>query len=158
MASGDRRGAREALGLALIPEIHRATHAIGLALAANPDLDVTQAEAHVLAHLHESGDARISELHTRFGHRRSTLTSVLDRLEQRALVRRTTDPGDRRSFVVTLTRAGRGAAAAVHRALAAIEEEAFASLAPRERERLAEAIRTMTAAATAAATAFEKER
>ena len=89
--------------LTFIPQLHRATHAVALALASDPNLDVSQAEAHVLAHLHESGPARISELHERFGHRRSTLTSVLDRLEQRALITRTSDPADRRSFVVSVT-------------------------------------------------------
>ena len=125
---------------ALIPNIHRATHAIALALASDPKLDVTQAEAHVLAHLHETGEARISELHARFGHRRSTLTSVLDRLEQRGLVQRRNDPDDRRSFIVAPTRAGRTTAAAVHRTLSAIEEEALGALSAAQRERVAGAL------------------
>jgi DNA-binding MarR family transcriptional regulator len=136
------------LSLALIPKIHRATHAIALALA-DPQLDVTQAEAHVLAHLHESGEARISELHARFGHRRSTLTSVLDRLEQRKLVERRTDPDDRRSFIVTPTRAGRTTAAAVHRALSAIEHEALGALSAAQRTRLGEALDAITETAAA---------
>jgi DNA-binding MarR family transcriptional regulator len=128
------------LTFALIPNIHRATHAIALALASDPKLDVTQAEAHVLAHLHETGEARISELHARFGHRRSTLTSVLDRLEQRGLVQRRNDPDDRRSFIVAPTRAGRTTAAAVHRTLSAIEEEALGALSAAQRERVAGAL------------------
>jgi DNA-binding MarR family transcriptional regulator len=125
------------LTLSLIPKIHRATHAIALALASDPKLDVTQAEAHLLAHLHETGEARISELHARFGHRRSTLTSVLDRLEARALVERRTDPDDRRSFIVAPTRAGRTTAAAVHRMLSAIEDGALAGLGAAQRARVA---------------------
>jgi DNA-binding MarR family transcriptional regulator len=133
--------------LQLIPEIHRATHAIGLALASDPELGVNQAEAHVLAHLHESGRARISELHARFGHRRSTLTSVLDRLEQRALVERRGDPDDRRSFIVEPTRAGRAAAAAVHRALCAIEADALRGIGAARRAELADTLAAISAAA-----------
>ncbi|HEX3466420.1 MAG TPA: MarR family transcriptional regulator [Candidatus Elarobacter sp.] len=126
--------------LALIPRIHRATHAIALALASDPELGVTQAEAHVLAHLHETGEARISELHARFGHRRSTLTSVLDRLEQRKLVERRTDPDDRRSFIVAPTRSGRTTAAAVHRVLSAIEREALGGVAAAQRRSAADVL------------------
>jgi DNA-binding MarR family transcriptional regulator len=146
LASGaGRRGA--ALTLQLIPHIHRATHAIGLALAADPALDVTQAEAHVLAHLHESGEARISELHARFGHRRSTLTSVLDRLEQRKLVERRSDSEDRRSFIVAPTRGGRATAAAVHRALSALEHEALADLSAAQRAHVANVLDAIATAA-----------
>lgn len=42
-----------------------------------------------------------------FGHRKSTLTSLLDRLEERGLIRRDVHPEDRRSFVVSLTPRGR---------------------------------------------------
>lgn len=126
--------------LALIPRLHRATHAIALALASDPKLDVTQAEAHILAHLHETGEARISELHARFGHRRSTLTSVLDRLERRKLIDRRTDPENRRSFIVAPTRAGRTTAAAVHRTLSAIEHEALADLSNARRVHAADVL------------------
>ncbi|HTD35821.1 MAG TPA: MarR family transcriptional regulator [Candidatus Elarobacter sp.] len=135
--------------LSLIPKIHRATHAIALALASDPKLDVTQAEAHILAHLHETGEARISELHARFGHRRSTLTSVLDRLEQRALIERRSDPDDRRSFIVAPTRAGRTTAAAVHRTLSAIEDAALAGLGAAQRARVADAMDAVAEAAEA---------
>lgn len=119
--------------LVLIPRLHRAVHAVALALAAEPELDVSQAEAHILAHLRETRAARISELHHRFGHRRSTLTSVLDRLEGRGLIERTGDPDDRRAFVITLTAAGRTAAARVHRLLEALEREALEGLTAAQR-------------------------
>jgi DNA-binding MarR family transcriptional regulator len=127
--------------LNVIPKLHRATHGVALALAAVHELDVTQAEAHVLAHLAESGgEARISELHERFGHRRSTLTSVLDRLEQRGCILRESDPNDRRSFVVAVTKQGRSIAGRVHRALLAIEQTALRRLSASERALVAEAL------------------
>jgi DNA-binding MarR family transcriptional regulator len=68
---------------------------------------VSQAEAHVLSFLSERGGAcSMADLHRSFGHKRSTLTSIVDRLEQRGLVERTIHPDDRRSFLLTLTRDG----------------------------------------------------
>jgi DNA-binding MarR family transcriptional regulator len=49
----------------------------------------------------------VGELHRVFGVKRSTLTSILDRLESRRLLRRELDPEDRRSFQLALTPEGR---------------------------------------------------
>jgi DNA-binding MarR family transcriptional regulator len=92
------------------------------------DPAVNQAEAHVLAHLASAGDSTIGQVHRAFGHRRSTLTSILDRLEQRNLIERTSDARDRRTFVVTLTRSGRAAARRVVAHLAAFERQALQGL------------------------------
>ena len=109
--------------LRLIPAIHRATHAIALSLDHAPDLGVTQAEAHVLSHLADGRHATIAEIHRVFGHKRSTLTSILDRLEARQLITRESSAEDRRSFVVGLTRQGRSLAAKVSAHLEALEAD-----------------------------------
>ena len=109
----------------LIPEIHRASHRIGLCIEALADPKVNQPEAHVLVHLAAAGEATIGEVHRAFGHKRSTLTSILDRLERRRLIARTSDPRDRRTFVVRLTRSGRRAAARVAAHLQAFESQAL---------------------------------
>jgi DNA-binding MarR family transcriptional regulator len=86
------------------------------------EIDLTEAEGHVIFHLVEIGPeglAGIPDLNRAFGMRPSTLTSVLDRLEKRRMITRKTNPGDRRSFLIGVTRAGRLAAAGV----AAIFEE-----------------------------------
>jgi DNA-binding MarR family transcriptional regulator len=103
----------------MIADIQRATHLIGLHLE-RAELGVTQAEAHLLAHL-DGGPATVGELHRAFGHKRSTLTSVLDRLEERGYVTRTVNPDDRRSFVVTLTREGARTARRVTQVLDRLE-------------------------------------
>jgi len=107
--------------LRLVPPIHRATHRIGLYLAGLPDDGLSQGEAHILALLAASAPATIAELHEGLAHKRSTLTSILDRLVDRGLVRRDVGADDRRTFVITLTVKGRSAAARVHRHLAALE-------------------------------------
>ena len=107
----------------IVPAIHRATHAIALLVDRAADLGVTQAEAHVLSHLAENGASTIAEIHQAFGHKRSTLTSVLDRLDARGLVTREVHADDRRSFVITLTRQGRSMATKASAQLDAIEAE-----------------------------------
>lgn len=111
--------------LLAIPKIERVTHAVALYLAARPDLDVNQAEAHVLTFLHLHDDARINDIHAEFGHRRSTLTSVLDRLEARGLVERAPDADNRRSVVVSLTPSGATLSARIYDALREIEAAAL---------------------------------
>ena len=65
--------------LEFIPALHRAVNAIQLLLA-DERIDVTHAEALVLAQLAEAKVQRMSELRQAFGQRKSTLTSVADRL------------------------------------------------------------------------------
>lgn len=92
--------------LRIIPHIERAAHHIAHLLDRLPGLRVTQAEAHVLVFLAGRRAATVGEIHRTFGHKRSTLTSILDRLTERKLVVRTASEADRRSFVVRLTPAG----------------------------------------------------
>jgi DNA-binding MarR family transcriptional regulator len=92
----------------LIPALERATHTVALWIErAFADLRLTQAEAHVLIALSELAPCSINDLHHRFGHKRSTLTSLLDRLEERGWVRRGTHPDSRRLVLVELTEEGR---------------------------------------------------
>lgn len=118
------------MGLQLIFRVHRATHRIGLYIQRHaPDLN--QAEAHILCQLHESGACAVAELHRAFAHKRSTLTSVLDRLETRGLITREPSREDRRSFVIGLTPAGRKKAATIHRLLETLESGALRDSHPR---------------------------
>lgn len=118
------------MALRLIPHIHRATHRIGMHIAGLDDPAVNQAEAHVLAHLAGAGESTIGQVHRAFGHKRSTLTSILDRLEERRLIARTSDERDRRTFVVSLTKTGRAAARRVTSHLEAFERRALQMAAP----------------------------
>jgi DNA-binding MarR family transcriptional regulator len=112
--------------LVLIPALHRATHRVGLHLQERGP-GVTQGEAHLLAHLHESdGESSVAGLHRAWGHKRSTLTDIVDRLEKQGLARRSVAAEDRRSVLVHLTAKGRRVAAAAHRELAALERDVLA--------------------------------
>jgi DNA-binding MarR family transcriptional regulator len=104
-----------------VPPIHRATHRIRLYLANLREDGLSQGEAHILALLASSGPATIAELHRGLAHKRSTLTSILDRLAQRGFVTRDVGADDRRTFLITPTVRGRRAAARVHSHLADLE-------------------------------------
>ncbi|HZS13953.1 MAG TPA: MarR family transcriptional regulator [Candidatus Dormibacteraeota bacterium] len=113
-------------GASLVIELQRAAHAVGVRVEAElRDLGVSQGEAHVLALLAEGGEHTVGELQRGLRHRPSTLTGILDRLENRAWITRTLNDADRRSLLVTLTRQGRRAAGRVTAALRRIEEEAI---------------------------------
>ena len=110
------------MSLRLVPPIHRATHRIGLFLAELRDEGLSQGEAHILALLATSAPATIAELHRGLAHKRSTLTSILDRLAERGLVTREVGAADRRTFVITPTAKGLQIAKRVHRHLSDLEE------------------------------------
>jgi len=82
---------------------------------------VTVAQAAALETLRLEGPMRLGPLGRRLGITPSTLTRNVDRLERSGLVTRLADPEDGRAFHLSLTAAGRKAAAALER-----QEEAFA--------------------------------
>src|SRR5258708_9740180 len=90
--------------LRLLPEVDRATHRSVIFL---DSLGITQGEGHILSHLAASGDTSIAELHRTLAHRRSTLTSILDRLAEHQYISRESDPKDRRSFIVRFSPNGK---------------------------------------------------
>ena len=107
--------------LRLVHLVHRATHRIGLYLDDLKQRGLTQGEAHILALLAHSRRANVADLHLGLAHKRSTLTSILDRLARRGLVTRAVGETDRRTFVVRLTANGRRLAHRVQRHLSALE-------------------------------------
>lgn len=112
----------------MLQQIQTAAHLIGDHLEhAAGALGVTQGEAHVLAHLTRHGPTAVGELQRELGHKPSTLTSILDRLERRKLTRRILNPADRRSFTVQLT----GAGERTGRRLTAVLDELEASVRAR---------------------------
>jgi DNA-binding MarR family transcriptional regulator len=114
--------------LRLIPALHRVTHGIALFLDRERAFRVTQAEAHVLAHLVSAGDSSVSDLWRAFGHKRSTLTSILDRLAARGLIAREVGTDDRRTVIVSLTRTGATLATRVESRLAELEAQLLRQL------------------------------
>jgi MarR family transcriptional regulator, organic hydroperoxide resistance regulator len=111
--------------LALQKATHHTLHALGAALA---DLNLNAAEINTLANLGGGGTVNVRELSERTGTRSSTLTGVLDRLENRGYLTRELDPADRRSFRLPLTEAGQAVAGRVLAAVAELERQALGRL------------------------------
>ncbi len=111
--------------LALQRATHHTLHALSAALA---DLNLSAAEINALANLGEGGTLSVRQLSERTGTRASTLTGLLDRLENRGYLVRELDPSDRRSFRLPLTDLGQEVAARALTAVADLEREALARL------------------------------
>ena len=108
---------------------------------------LTQAEAHVLARLAD-GPASLGDLHRSFGHKRSTLTAVVDRLEAKGYVERGANPADRRSVVVSPTAAGRPVARRARRAVNDVERAVAAALSQRDLAGFARVVAAITGLAS----------
>lgn len=131
----------------MLGTIERAAHLIGAYVEqAAGELGITQAEAHVLAQLARHGAIPIGTLHHEFGRKRSTLTNILDRLEDRSLVRRELNRDDRRSFVIHLTASGQRAAARVTEVLDDLERDVRTAVTERDLHGLDAVADALTAA------------
>ena len=116
--------------LQFLSPIHKAMRQIGIHLDGRMDaLELQSSEGHLMSYLRSYGPCPISELHRVFGLKRSTLTSLLDRLESRELIRREPHPSDRRSVLVRLTRRGRTLAEKVQKPVADLENRIRAEIA-----------------------------
>ena len=97
--------------------------------------DLTPVQAKLICVL-AFGPRGMAELAQCFGVEKATLTGLVDRAEQRGLVRRSPVPGDRRALHVTLTDAGRRAATAFHAEATEELNHLLAPLPSRDREHL----------------------
>jgi MarR family multiple antibiotic resistance transcriptional regulator len=114
------------MALRLIAPLQRATHQVGLYIHRElSEIAISPAEAHVLSLLSARDPCSIADVHRSFGHRRSTLTSILDRLEDRGLIAREIHPDDRRSVLLRLTPEGRPLAGKARRTLERLEAGAL---------------------------------
>jgi DNA-binding MarR family transcriptional regulator len=94
--------------------------------------DLPHDETYLICHLHAHAPCAVSELKRDLGIRRSTLSSMLDRLTERGLVRRLPHPDDRRSVLVEPTRTGRALGRRIAQALTGLEQEIERQLTPRD--------------------------
>ena len=113
----------------MIVALHRATHATLHALGSRlAGLDLSAPDINVLANLADGARRTVGALATATATKPTTLTSALDRLARRGYLVRDLDPGDRRSFLISLTPSGEAAARTVAAAVHDIERQALAAV------------------------------
>jgi len=121
--------------LKVLSPLHKASRQIEIHLAREmKTFGVSPVEGHLLAYLGSYGPCPIAEIHRVLGTRRSTLTSLLDRLEARGLVVRAAHRADRRSWMISLGTEGHALAAKIRRALESFERAIIKDMTPRDME------------------------
>jgi DNA-binding MarR family transcriptional regulator len=109
--------------------------------------EVNPQELMVLSELSSHGTMRVKDIVARLiGVSPSTLTRILDSLEDEGLLRRTLNPTDRRSFQVSLTDKGHKIVEDYNEHLENVVRAMLRPLTPAERMMLAELHSTMAAA------------
>lgn len=93
---------------------------------------VEPSEGHLLSYTTLYGPCPVSQLSRVFGHKPSTLTSMLDRLEERGLLERRPNPDDRRSILVSTTRRGAEVATELRAILEDMEERIYGRISARD--------------------------
>jgi MarR family transcriptional regulator for hemolysin len=111
---------------------------------------LTVAQAHLLLEIEDSDRTTIVELTRALRIGKGTVSRTVDALVDLGLVRRTPRPSDRRYNDLTLTPAGREAAAGVHKLGDDVVRRTFERIPPKERRAILETFETLVEASWAA--------
>ena len=121
------------MALQFLSPLHKASRQISVYLEDPAQLPALgPADGHLLTYLRSYAPAPIGELVRVFGIKQSTFTSMLDRLEKAGYLRRELNPGDRRSFLIHITDAGREMAERSTQVLEALEADIRARISDRD--------------------------
>ncbi|MDH3524889.1 MAG: MarR family transcriptional regulator [Acidobacteriota bacterium] len=121
--------------LRVVSPLHKAMRQLSVHLGdAMRGRGMEGADGHLLAFVAAYGPCGISELRRVFGHKPSTLTGLLDRLERNGWIARSIDPGDRRSFLITATPEGARAGREARRVVEAFEKKVLSRVEARDLE------------------------
>lgn len=121
----------EALGF-LVTDVARLLRAEFDRAIAAESLGITPGEARALSHVARARPVRQAALAERMGVEAMTLSTYLDRLEERGLVTREADPTDRRAKLVTTTEAAAAVLARIRAVGEAVSRDLEARVPPGE--------------------------
>lgn len=100
----------------------------------------TSTQCHILTELGRSGPVPLSELGTRLLLEKSWISRAVDSLVTLALVAKQPNPADARSWLVTLTAAGKRRVKTLNATLDSHAEQLLAGLAERDRQQVRHAL------------------
>lgn len=130
----------EALGF-LLTDVARLLRAELDRRITDAGLGLTPAEARTLVHASRAESSRQSMLAERMGVEAMTLSSYLDRLEARGLLRREPDPSDRRAKLVTITAEAEPVLEEIMRISAELRDDVSGSLTPAQVDELRDGLK-----------------
>lgn len=110
---------------------------------------MSTSEAHALGELHRGGAVCQQALADALRLQKSTVSRLVDQLERRGLVTRSTNPADRRSVLLGLTPTGTARAGQLEAARRDLFERLLAGLTPDERRTVIDGLTTLEEAAHA---------
>lgn len=108
-------------------------------------LQVTPKELGLLLVVEESGAIRVKELAQHVGLPLSTVSWTVDRMVERKLLTRKTDPRDRRAILLSITRTGRNAIKAHYSVFDLVAKSALGVLGDAEGKSVVQAIQKVAA-------------
>ena len=119
------------MALRFLSPLHKATRQISLDFEPRmARLGVSNPEGHLLSFLRAYSPSTVGEVGRVFGLSGSTLTGILDRLEERGFLAREPHPEDRRSFLVRITSRGARVADGVQEFVEGFEAEVRKRITP----------------------------
>jgi DNA-binding MarR family transcriptional regulator len=138
-STAHQTGAEEISAAELTERVMRVAHRIRRAAMATLPVDLTPAQSRALRTIAKASEPiRMGELAATLGVVPRSATGLVDALESTGMVRRTVDPSNRRSVLVSLTERGLAVQHEISRARTQAGAELFDVLTDAERRQLAE--------------------
>lgn len=117
------------IGTFILSPLHKAYRQAMLYMETGEcDSGASSSEVHIIAYVKRFGPCPMSELSRVFGHKKSTVTSMLDRLTEKGYISREVNPADRRSFVLEVLPEGEAVAKAAGAVVERFERDVLAKV------------------------------
>jgi MarR family transcriptional regulator for hemolysin len=115
------------------------------------ELDLTYAQSQVLYYVGDHPGCHMGDVAKAFGVTLPAVTHIIDRLEQKQFVLRGDHPGDRRVYLLELTREGKALVQELRTLQKRGVEEVLARMSAEDRQRVIKGLEALVDAATEAA-------
>ena len=117
------------------------------------EIDLTYAQSQVLFHVADNAGCHMGDVAKAFGVTLPAVTHIVDRLEEKQFLSRADDPGDRRVYILELTRAGRALVQELHGLQMRGVEAVLRRMSGDDRQRVLKGLEALVDAAAEAAKA-----